>query len=172
VGNRPEYRDGVPLVWDNEWNARFDQYVLFTEDHWFWIGYVDPEDGYGRFKAAGAPRRTHRLAYARWVGPLVDDDEERIIVDHVCRIRNCIRPEHLKLVTYAENAANADNPIAENMHKTECDRGHPFDAANTYPIPGGGRACRTCRREWMREYRARKRAQGTTPREPATTLQA
>jgi len=161
VSTTPAY-----TTWDPEWAERFDKFVIFTEDHWLWIGYVDPEDGYGRFKADGSARRAHRLAYARWVGPL-DDDDERIIVDHECRERRCVRADHLRLVTYAENAANADNPIAENMHKTVCDRGHPFDAVNTYPIPSGGRACRTCRREWMREYRARK-AQEKRSREPAT----
>lgn len=164
----------APLRWNPEWSERFDQYVVFTEDHWIWIGYVDPEDGYGRFKADGQPRRVHRLAYARWVGPLEDDDEARVIVDHNCpngHLRTCVRPEHLKLVTYAENAANADNPIADNMHKIACDRGHPFDEANTYPVPTGGRACRTCRREWMREYRARKRSQGTPAEGPTTARQ-
>ena len=161
-------------TWDPEWAERYDRFVVRTEDHWIWIGYVDPEDGYGRFKAAGNARRAHRLAYARWIGPL-DDDDDRIIVDHRCRERRCVNPDHLKLVTYAENAANADNPIADNMRKTECDRGHAFTPENTYNVrpsansPIEGRACRTCRREWMREYRARK-SQEKRSREPATSL--
>lgn len=150
--------------WSSEWAERFDRYVIQTDDCWIWIGYVDPEDGYGRFKAGGVARRVHRLAYARWV----DDLDERVIVEQSCGDRRCVKPDHLKVISYAESAAQAVNPIADNMHKTACDRGHPFDAQNTYPIPGGGRACRTCRREWMREYRLR-RAQGTPSREPASS---
>ena len=152
------------LQWNPTWADRFDSYVVLTDDCWIWIGYVDPEDGYGRFKAGGVARRAHRLAYARAYGPL---DEDRI-VDSWCNNRRCVNPEHLKLVTYAEHAAHADNPIADNMRKTTCDRGHPFDAANTYPIPSGGRACRTCRREWMRDYRARRSALGRQTREHAS----
>ena len=144
-------------AWRPAWAERFDQYVVRTDDHWLWIGYVDPDDGYGRFKAAGVARRAHRLAYARWVDDL--DDDERMVVEQTCAERRCVRPDHLKLQSYAECAALADNPIASNMRKTACDRGHPFDSANTYPIPSGGRACRTCRREWMRDFRARRAQQ-------------
>jgi len=164
------------IEWDAEWSERFDKFVIFTEDHWLWIGAVDESDGYGRFKAAGQSRRTHRLAYARWVGPLNDPDEKKVIVDHKCRVRHCVNPEHLRLVTYRDNAENSDSPIAENMRKEVCERGHPFDQANTYTVKGGktwpaGRACRACRREWMRDYRARKAAEsrGSSAAVPAST---
>jgi hypothetical protein len=141
----------VPTAWSPAWAERFDRYVVTTADHWLWIGYVDPDDGYGRFKAAGRAQRVHRLAYARWVGEC--DDE---VVLHTCDEHRCVRPDHLRLASYAETAALADNPIAENMRKQACERGHPFDSVNTYPVPSGGRACRTCRREWMRVFRARR----------------
>ena len=149
--------------WNSAWNERFDKFVVFTEDHWYWIGCIDPSDGYGRFKAGGVARRTHRLAYARWKGSLYDPDAKKVIVDHECRVRHCVNPDHLTLTTYRANAENSDSPIADNMRKQACERGHPFDAANTYQVRGGktwpaGRACRVCRREWMREYRAKKAA--------------
>ena len=34
-----------------------------------------------------------------------------------------------------------------NASKTQCKRGHPFDAENTYYTPDGHRRCRTCLRE-------------------------
>lgn len=166
-----------PVVWDPDLSERFDKYVVFTEDDWLWIGYVDPEDGYGRLKVNGRPERVHRLAYERWVGSLDDPDEKRVIVDHKCHNRRCVRPEHLILTTYRANAENSDSPIADNMRKEACERGHPFTPENTYPVKGGktwpaGRACRTCRREWMREYRARKAAQTKTPVLASNTLPA
>jgi len=162
--------------WDDAWSERFDKFVVVTEDHWLWIGYVDPEDGYGRFKAAGRSQRTHRLAYSRWKGPLNDPDEKRVIVDHECRVRRCVNPDHLRLTTYRVNTENSDSPIAENMRKEACSRGHPFSPENTYVVKGGrtwpgGRACKTCRREWVASYRARKAAadRETPPPEPASS---
>lgn len=151
------WRADLTLRWRESDAARFDKYVVKTPDCWNWIGYVDPDDGYGRLKTGGKLRRAHRLAYARWVGPL-DEDEHRWITDHICRNRRCVNPDHLRLVTYQENSLNADSPIASNARKTGCLRGHAFDEANTYPVPGGGRACRTCRTEWVRAYRARRKA--------------
>jgi hypothetical protein len=163
------------IVWDHELSERFDKYVVFTEDHWLWIGATDFEDGYGRFKINGIPERTHRLAYERWIGPAESPDHKRMVVDHICRTKNCVNPEHLRLVTYRVNAENSESPIADNIRKEECDRGHPFTAENTYTVRGGktwpaGRACKTCRREWMREYRAKKAAgQGSSGAEPASS---
>ncbi|HEY1295432.1 MAG TPA: HNH endonuclease [Chloroflexota bacterium] len=163
-----------PVAWDHELSERFDKYVVFTPDCWLWIGYIDPEDGYGRLKVNGRPERVHRLAYERWKGPLDDPDEKRVIVDHDCHTRRCVNPDHLLLTTYRANAENSDSPIADNMRKEACDRGHPFTPENTYIVKGGrtwpgGRACKTCRREWMREYRARKAAgQGSLTQAPST----
>lgn len=164
-----------PIIWDHDLSNRFDKYVVFTPDCWLWIGACDFEDGYGRFKINGIPERTHRLAYERWIGPIVDATNKRMVVDHICRKKNCVNPEHLRLVNYRVNAENSESPIADNIRKEECDKGHPFTPDNTYAVKGGktwpaGRACKTCRREWMREYRARKAAgQGTTSVEPASS---
>jgi hypothetical protein len=46
----------------------------------------------------------------------------------------------------------------QNHGKTECVKGHPFDAANTSIDSLGKRVCKTCGRERMREYRARRAA--------------
>lgn len=44
-------------------------------------------------------RLPHRLAYELAHGPIPADRE----IDHVCRVRRCINPNHLKLATRAEN---------------------------------------------------------------------
>jgi WhiB family redox-sensing transcriptional regulator len=49
-----------------------------------------------------------------------------------------------------------------NATKTQCKRGHRFDAANTYYTPDGQRRCRTCLRE-AQPVRGAGRRQGGDP---------
>lgn len=71
------------------------------DDHWPWRGalntnYGKSPDGYGTFDH----QQAHRWAYEHWVGPIPDG----LIIDHVCRVTNCVNPAHLEPVTYLENA--------------------------------------------------------------------
>lgn len=52
--------------------------------------------GYGRY---GRRSRAHRFAYERLVGAVPDGME----LDHLCRNRRCVRPDHLQPVTHTEN---------------------------------------------------------------------
>ena len=45
----------------------------------------------------------HRAAYALDVGPI----PEGLTIDHLCRVRHCVRPDHLEPVTQAENTRRA-----------------------------------------------------------------
>ena len=55
------------------------------------------------------------------------------------------------------------------MTRTHCRNGHPYDAANTYQRPGGGRDCRECMRQRQAAKQARRRAARTAL---AVTLEA
>lgn len=65
---------------------------------WRWRGSIQA-NGYGRFRANGKTTYAHRAAYALFVGPIPDG----LGLDHLCRNRWCVNPEHLEPVTQREN---------------------------------------------------------------------
>jgi hypothetical protein len=98
----------------------------------------------------------HRVAYELAYGRIPDG----MVIDHLCRVRRCVNPDHLEPVAQRENTMRS--PIAMgalNAAKTHCAQGHPYDAANTYVYQMKKRSttvriCRTCRAIW------RKRSKG------------
>lgn len=114
---------------------------------WLWLGYTD-SDGYGRLSVS-RPIRTqrgaHQISFELFVGPIPPGFE----LDHLCRVRCCVNPAHLRLLTHVDNAARTTVGRRANRPRntgTHCRNGHEFTAANTYISPGGCRYCRTCNR--------------------------
>ena len=64
---------------------------------WLWTGAL--LDGYGIVKVGGGVRRAHRVVFEFERGPIPDGLE----LDHLCRVRRCVNPDHLEPVTKAEN---------------------------------------------------------------------
>ena len=80
---------------------RFWEKVDKTDNCWLWTAYCNP-DGYGRLRHEGKKILAHRLSYAWAYGEI----PEGLHVDHRCHQRNCVRPDHLRLVTHAQNHQN------------------------------------------------------------------
>ena len=118
---------------------------------WLWGAYVRP-NGYGQFKAGHRVVKAHRFAYELLVGPIPAEtpDGQRAVLDHLCRVRRCVNPAHLEVVSHAENCLRGESLNAKNARKTHCVHGHEFDDANTYVTKLGRRRCRRCRRDGMR----------------------
>jgi hypothetical protein len=139
---------------------RFWRYTQKSEAGcWLWTGSVVTGTGYGVLVSGKAGSvMTHRLSYEIHVGPI----PEGYVVDHLCRVRNCVRPDHLEAVTPGENTLRGVSVSAENKRKDACKRGHVFDAANTcivvrHGVPVG-RSCRACRTLHDRRRRAAQKA--------------
>jgi len=120
---------------------------------WLWAASLS-RDGYGQF----APKRNalagaHRYSYELHVGPIPKGLE----IDHLCRVRSCVNPDHLEPVTPKENILRGTGLAAVNARKTHCRNGHKLSGENLYVTPDGRRDCRICRRESCRRYRERQR---------------
>ena len=80
---------------------RFWSKVDKTDNCWLWTGYCLPT-GYGKFRSGEKMVYSHRLSYEWTHGEI----SEGMYVDHRCHNRSCVRPEHLRLVTHAQNGQN------------------------------------------------------------------
>jgi len=121
--------------------ARLLQHTDQTDTCWLWTGALI-HNGYGVMTLDGRRQLVHRLAYQFFVGPIPDG----LQIDHLCRVRHCLRPEHLEPVTAQENSLRGETIAASRAAQTTCIHGHPFDDENTYVTPKGTRQCRACRR--------------------------
>lgn len=108
---------------------------------WLWTGAVNPH-GYAKIRIDGTDWLGHRLAYELFVGPIPRGLE----LDHKCRVRSCINPDHMEPVTGRENILRGESVSAQNARKTHCNHGHKFMPENTYVYPNGHRVCRACKR--------------------------
>ncbi|MEE8234211.1 MAG: HNH endonuclease signature motif containing protein [Gammaproteobacteria bacterium] len=95
----------------------------------------------------------HRVSYEMENG-LVPKGLE---LDHLCRVRNCVNPQHVEPVTHKENCQRGEVGI-NHRRKTHCNRGHPYSGDNLYIVPKNGkRGCKTCSRENLRKWRAKQK---------------
>ncbi len=125
---------------------RFWPKVLITEGCWLWLG-CKVGGGYGRFWDGICYVMAHRWAYEDRFGKVPTG----LQLDHLCRIRRCVRPDHLEPVTAKENIRRGETGL-KGKSKTHCPRQHEYNSGNTYIGLRGGRKCRTCRRtRWQKK---------------------
>lgn len=135
-------------------NERLLSKIDKTTDCWEWTGTIGVY-GYGKIYIEGKHKRAHRAVYESLVGEI----PKGLVLDHLCRNRSCVNPDHLEPVTSKENLLRGDTLASQNSTKTHCLRGHIFDDKNTYykKNGNGGRACRECQNTRTKIYLAKRK---------------
>ena len=113
---------------------RFWRKVNKTDRCWEWIG-TQNSYGYGRVdRLIDGKRRqlpAHRVAYELMVGPI----PEGLVIDHLCRNKLCVRPDHLEPVTDGVNTLRAF------VRPLYCPKGHRYTGKKDVR---GDRVCVEC----------------------------
>lgn len=136
---------------------RFEEKVVRLPDApgcWIWTASVR-RGGYGQILAEYPDRRiltAHQVAYRLYRGPI----PYGLILDHLCRLPECVNPWHLQPVSFRENVLRGFNACADNARKTHC-RFHPDQplvvmrkSLKNRRLPRG---CKECQRDRKRDRR-------------------
>src|ERR1700687_273872 len=101
---------------------KLDDFMLRVNKHpsgcWLWFG-TRNKHGYGLYGGYWA----HRFMWERSKSKI----PKGLVIDHLCRVRNCVNTDHMELVTPQENTLRGFGPTARCARQTQCVKGHPFD---------------------------------------------
>lgn len=137
--------------------TRILEKVIRVNNHWIM---PKKNTGYSEMHANGQSWLGHRLSYEAFVGPIPSG----LQIDHLCKVTNCVNPEHLEPVTRQENHRRSNSVSGINARKTHCKRKHPLSGDNIR-IDRGTRQCKKCNA--LREAQRRERNRlGSTVAQP------
>lgn len=137
-----------------------DSFIYKTSSCWIWAGGITL-NGYGNYRNRGA----HRAVYEALVGEIPDGMQ----LDHLCRVKSCVNPDHLEPVTASENMKRSmpyrelSGAALASHNMTHCKRGHEYNQENTRFFirkdrEGLQKDCRVCRKMNYNNNNARRRA--------------
>lgn len=114
---------------------------------WIWTGACF-SNGYGNVKVPNQRKNqvAHRAVYEEIKGPV----DKSLVLDHLCKNKFCVNPDHLEAVSQKENLDRAGTidklrkAAKIRGQKLNCKRGHELSGANLYIQSNGGRRCLAC----------------------------
>lgn len=131
---------------------RFTEKITVLDNGcWYWKAAVNTKD-YGQFYNGKHQLNAHRWSYEYYKGAI----PEGAVIDHLCRNRRCVNPDHLEAVTNKENILRGEWKAGQNSRKTHCKEGHPLEGENLIMRTSRhGRGCKTCMYAAAARYRKR-----------------
>lgn len=117
---------------------------------WVWKTNLNSK-GYGRCWYKGSTYQAHRVIFELFYGEI----SEGLEIDHLCKNRACVNPDHLEAVTHRENIRRGDSGLPKR-NMTHCHKGHPLSGDNLYKYKNM-RHCRECVRYNKKQFRLRKK---------------
>lgn len=136
--------------------ARLLKYVLPEPNSgcWLWTGALGT-GGYGQFSVNRKVRRAHRVSYELFKC----DIPAGLDLDHLCRVRCCVNPDHLEPVDRQTNCQRGETGHisgARKRAKTHCSQGHEYTPENTW-VHKGARKCIICKLAATQRWYAKNR---------------
>lgn len=132
----------APVTLNRAELARLNRLTRVQPDGcWEWQG-NKTTNGYGKWQRGPghSERAVHRIAFEHYRNTPIPQGMQ---LDHLCRNRVCLNPDHLEVVTPSENTLRQDH---WERRKTHCPKGHEYNDENTRRTPKGKRVCRICDR--------------------------
>lgn len=107
---------------------------------WEWQRKINKITGYGQLSFKKQHFLAHRISYKIFK----EEIPIGLVINHLCKNRKCVNPEHLEIVTLRENILKGNGFAAVNTQKEVCLRGHLLSGINLYITPDGRRQCKIC----------------------------
>lgn len=141
-----------PIVRFNEKWKTSTEHSYNDDPCWEWTA-CRTKKGYAQLFADGKTTRAHRWSYEHFREPIPDGLE----LDHLCRVRHCVNPDHLEAVTSGENSRRGETGKGKRTKKSHCWRGHPLSGHNLY-VFRDSRQCVTCKKSYDQERYSKMKA--------------
>ena len=148
-------KKGVPRDLAEPLDERFMKFVEKTDACWVWQGCR--HQGYGQINTGSRKDGTRRVKGAHIVSYNLFKGEipNGLEIDHLCRNRACVNPDHLEAVPHQVNTVRSPIVVWKaRKARTHCTRGHEYSEVNTHIERDGSRSCRQCDSIHQRKARA------------------
>lgn len=115
-----------------------------NDECWEWLG-SDNGTEYGKFWLNNETKYAHRISYFLAYGNIEDGYQ----IDHLCKNRKCVNPNHLEKVTVKINNNRGNSFSGKRIKRTHCSKGHLLSDDNLCEnyLARGLRVCKICKQE-------------------------